>query len=113
MHTCLARSVLFFIAVVPNLISSISRGEEAQTLVSDDDITITVLTTNTADVGAFDGITQGEWSFSAWVEVGGQAFLFDTGTEVDFKPAGRHATAALHWVALHRIRQRLYDTRDR
>ena len=46
-----------------------------------DDVTVTVLTTNTADfgAGAQQGVTQGEWSFSAWVEVGDRAFLFDTG----------------------------------
>ena len=56
---------------------------EGQTSVPDDDISITVLTTNTADVGDFDGITQGEWSFAAWVEVGDRSFLFDTGWTPD------------------------------
>lgn len=42
--------------------------------------TVTILTTNAADVvGGATGPTQGEWSFSAWVEVGDRAFLFDTG----------------------------------
>lgn len=43
------------------------------------DVTVTVLTTNTADGGR----TQGEWSFSAWVEVGERHFLFDTGWTPD------------------------------
>jgi len=38
------------------------------------DVTVTILTTNLADMEG-----QGEWSFSAWVEVGSRAFLFDTG----------------------------------
>lgn len=42
-------------------------------------VTVTVLTTNTADGGR----TQGEWSFSAWVEVGERRFLFDTGWSPD------------------------------
>jgi 7,8-dihydropterin-6-yl-methyl-4-(beta-D-ribofuranosyl)aminobenzene 5'-phosphate synthase len=37
-------------------------------------VTVTILTTNAADT-----VGQGEWSFSAWVEVDGRAFLFDTG----------------------------------
>ena len=58
-----------------------AQGQESFT----DDVTVTVLTTNTADygVGAQQGITQGEWSFSAWVEVGDQQFLFDTGWSPD------------------------------
>ena len=55
------------------------RAQEQGTL--SNDVTVTVLTTNTADTGAGaqQGVTQGEWSFSAWVEVGDRAFLFDTG----------------------------------
>lgn len=53
-----------------------SHGQDAQTLIDDEDITITVLTTNAADT---EVLTQGEWSFSAWVEIGERAFLFDTG----------------------------------
>lgn len=43
--------------------------------------TVTILTTNAADVVGSMGSapTQGEWSFAAWVEVGDRAFLFDTG----------------------------------
>ena len=37
-------------------------------------VTVTILTTNAADT-----VGQGEWSFAAWVEVDGRAFLFDTG----------------------------------
>lgn len=44
-----------------------------------DEVTVTVLTTNTADGGG----TQGEWSFSAWVAVGERRFLFDTGWSPD------------------------------
>ena len=40
-----------------------------------DDVTVTILTTNTADGNG----AQGEWSFSARVEVEDRAFLFDTG----------------------------------
>jgi len=43
------------------------------------DVTVTVLTTNTADGNG----AQGEWSFSAWVEVGDRVFLFDTGWSPD------------------------------
>lgn len=39
---------------------------------------VTILTTNGADAIAATPV-QGEWSFSAWVEVEGRAFLFDTG----------------------------------
>jgi len=58
-------------------------AQQPPTLIPDDEITITVLTTNTADVGPFDGVTQGEWSFAAWVEVGERAYLFDTGWSPD------------------------------
>lgn len=47
-----------------------------------DPVTVTILTTNAADIGPTLGTaspTQGEWSFSAWIEVGDRAFLFDTG----------------------------------
>ena len=40
---------------------------------------ITILTTNAADVVGPGPPSQGEWSFSAWVEVEGRSFLFDTG----------------------------------
>ena len=40
-----------------------------------DQATVTLLATNLADVRR----TQGEWSFSAWIEVGDRRFLFDTG----------------------------------
>lgn len=40
-----------------------------------DDVSVTILTTNLAD----GNLTQGEWSFSAWIEVGDRQFLFDTG----------------------------------
>lgn len=78
MSTRLVPYMLLFIAVAGPI-----RAQQAQTFVPDADITITVLTTNTADVGAFDGITQGEWSFAAWVQVGGESFLFDTGWTSD------------------------------
>ena len=45
-------------------------------------VTVTILTTNAADIApalATASPTQGEWSFSAWIEVGDRAFLFDTG----------------------------------
>ena len=50
-----------------------------------DRVSVTVLTTNTADlgVGGQQGVTQGEWSFAAWVEVGDRAILFDTGWSPD------------------------------
>jgi 7,8-dihydropterin-6-yl-methyl-4-(beta-D-ribofuranosyl)aminobenzene 5'-phosphate synthase len=41
---------------------------------------VTVLTTNGADMlGSLTQPLQGEWSFAAWVEVGDQRILFDTG----------------------------------
>ncbi len=40
---------------------------------------ITILTTNAADVIGPGPPMQGEWSFAAWVEVDGRSFLFDTG----------------------------------
>ena len=46
-------------------------------------ISVTILATNVGDVHVHSTLglatTQGEWSFSAWVEVDGRAFLFDTG----------------------------------
>jgi len=45
-------------------------------------VTVTILATNAADIApalATASPTQGEWSFSAWIEVGERAFLFDTG----------------------------------
>ena len=45
-------------------------------------VTVTILATNAADIApALDTAspTQGEWSFSAWIEVGDRVFLFDTG----------------------------------
>ncbi len=44
-----------------------------------DDVSVTILTTNLAD----GNLTQGEWSFSAWLEVGDRRFLFDTGWSPD------------------------------
>lgn len=43
--------------------------------------TVTILTTNAADVvgNLSSGPTQGEWSFAAWVEIEDRAILFDTG----------------------------------
>lgn len=43
--------------------------------------TVTILTTNAADVAGSSGAVplQGEWSFAAWIEVGERRFLFDTG----------------------------------
>ena len=40
---------------------------------------ITILTTNAADVVGPGPPSQGEWSFSAWVEVDGRSYLFDSG----------------------------------
>ena len=46
-------------------------------------VSVTILATNVGDVHIHStsglATTQGEWSFSAWVEVAGRAFLFDTG----------------------------------
>jgi len=46
-------------------------------------VSVTILATNVGDVHVHStsglATTQGEWSFSAWVEVDGRAFLFDTG----------------------------------
>jgi 7,8-dihydropterin-6-yl-methyl-4-(beta-D-ribofuranosyl)aminobenzene 5'-phosphate synthase len=47
------------------------------------DVSVTILTTNAADVVGPGAPTQGEWSFAAWVEVGDRAFLFDTGWSPD------------------------------
>ncbi len=44
-----------------------------------DEVSVTILTTNLAD----GNLTQGEWSFSAWLEVGDRRFLFDTGWSPD------------------------------
>lgn len=41
--------------------------------------TVTILTTNGADFFGAAMPLQGEWSFAAWIEVGGRSFLFDTG----------------------------------
>ena len=60
---------LFLAATVPAQAQDTPAGQ----------VTVTVLTTNTADGGR----TQGEWSFSAWVEVGERRFLFDTGWSPD------------------------------
>lgn len=49
------------------LAATLAHGAEAN-------VTVTILTTNAAD-----SIGQGEWSFSAWVEVDEKAYLFDTG----------------------------------
>ena len=70
-------------ALAASLASQSGRAQGSRVLVPDGHIDVTVLTTNTADVGAFDGITQGEWSFAAWVEVGDRKFLFDTGWSPD------------------------------
>ena len=83
MHTHLIRIVWFSMIVGSSLVSESGLAQDGRVLVPDGDISVTVLTTNTADVGAFEGITQGEWSFSAWVEVGDRAFLFDTGWTPD------------------------------
>jgi 7,8-dihydropterin-6-yl-methyl-4-(beta-D-ribofuranosyl)aminobenzene 5'-phosphate synthase len=83
MNTPISQTVLLFIASALSFVSLPLQAQEAQTFVQDEDITVTVLTTNTADFGAFDGITQGEWSFAAWVEVGERAFLFATGWSPD------------------------------
>ena len=48
-----------------------------------DRATVTILATNGADFLGGTTPLQGEWSFSAWVEVGDRAFLFDTGWSPD------------------------------
>ncbi len=78
-----ARALQLMGAILAIAIPGIGHAEAARSLVPDADITVTVLTTNTADLGAFTGTTQGEWSFAAWVEVGEQSFLFDTGWSKD------------------------------
>ena len=83
MNRNFARNVLLSLLGVLLVGPHITAAQEAQTVIPDEDIRITVLTTNTADVGAFSGITQGEWSFAAWVEVGDRSFLFDTGWSPD------------------------------
>ena len=70
-HTRLRFYCIFAPAVAYALGVDIALAQEAIA----DDVTVTVLTTNTADGNG----AQGEWSFSAWVEVGDRAFLFDTG----------------------------------
>lgn len=53
------------------------KAQEPRTTL--DEASVTILTTNLAD----GGLTQGEWSFSAWIEVGGRTYLFDTGWSPD------------------------------
>ena len=69
MKTTVAGSLLLFLAATMPALAQDATSE----------VTVTVLTTNTADGGR----TQGEWSFSAWVEVGERRFLFDTGWSPD------------------------------
>jgi len=60
--------------------------ERAAAEITGIDATVTILTTNAADIvgGAGPGgPLQGEWSFAAWVEVGESAILFDTGWSPD------------------------------
>ena len=48
----------------------------------DSHVSVTILATNVGDMHRHENsvaTTQGEWSFAAWVEVDGRAFLFDTG----------------------------------
>ncbi len=49
-------------------------GAATEAAQKEHNVTVTILTTNAADT-----VGQGEWSFAAWVEVDGRAFLFDTG----------------------------------
>ena len=59
-----------------------AAAQTGSTMVDDADVNVTLLATNVADqLGPMT--TQGEFSFSAWVEVGDRAFLFDTGWTPD------------------------------
>ena len=60
-------------------------SEPANTTIPGPEATVTVLATNAADVvgPGTGGPTQGEWSFAAWIEVGDQRFLFDSGWSPD------------------------------
>ena len=75
--SALAAILMFFACGEPE----VAERRSADVSVEGPPATVTVLATNSADLvpGASGGPTRGEWSFSAWVEVGERAFLFDSG----------------------------------
>ena len=71
--------VLFaYIAVLLSFQAERTNAEETK----ESKVSVTILATNVGDLHNHNNsvaTTQGEWSFAAWIEVDGRAFLFDTG----------------------------------
>lgn len=64
------------------LLLNVCLGLTASAEAKGPDVTVTILATNVGDIhahGESRSTTQGEWSFAAWIEADGRAFLFDTG----------------------------------
>ena len=82
-----ARRTLIGAAVVVLLLTvacgepaEVAQPEPAEPPVGEVKASVTILTTNAADLLRWPAApNQGEWSFAAWVEVEGRSFLFDTG----------------------------------
>lgn len=64
---------VFSVVLLLIIVSGSAVGQSGSPPLAEE-VTVTILATNAADL-----VGQGEWSFSAWVEVDGRAFLFDTG----------------------------------
>lgn len=77
-HPCSSFVLCSFVSLLLSLwINTVEAAEPVAPHVS-----VTILATNVGDMhthGNSVATTQGEWSFAAWVEVDGRAFLFDTG----------------------------------
>ncbi len=80
--------LLFGVACAPQDAAQ-TRASDAMEPVADqaapqgEHAVVTILTTNGADFLGSMNPLQGEWSFAAWVEIGGRSFLFDTGWSPD------------------------------
>ena len=91
-----ARRTLIGAAVVVLLLTvacgepaEVAQPEPAEPPVGEVKASVTILTTNAADLLRWPAApNQGEWSFAAWVEVEGRSFLFDTGWSRSFKCRG-------------------------
>ncbi|NNC64423.1 MAG: hypothetical protein HKN84_06530, partial [Gammaproteobacteria bacterium] len=72
-------SMALWIPISLFCVFKIQKAAAQEPGITRDDVSVTILTTNLAD----GNLTQGEWSFSAWLEVGDRRFLFDTGWSPD------------------------------
>jgi 7,8-dihydropterin-6-yl-methyl-4-(beta-D-ribofuranosyl)aminobenzene 5'-phosphate synthase len=81
-HRCNKNIRAFLLFGLSLLFASAALAQSDPVLVDDNDLVVTLLATNLGDFVSTESgprSPQGEFSFAAWVEVGGKAFLFDTG----------------------------------